>query len=151
MKRFVLLLAWACMLAGCSQALDRPREYDKSNYNNLFAIQAIWKEQIELIRNNTADYKRLLLNIDRAARITDDQNEQCIRAYQTQSYFDCLSHLRSVNQESAKIEVTTARYLAQKGKKEKAKQMYRDVLQTYFGEAYRPYVRQAQNELEDLK
>ena len=151
LKKFVLLLAWVCMFTGCSQAPDRPRVYDKSNYNNLFKIQAISKEQTEMIRNNTADYERLLLNINKATLITADQNDQCIRAYQTQSYFDCLSHLRSVNQESAKIEVTTARYLAQKGKKEKAKQMYQSVLKTYFGEAYRPYVKQAQIDLEDLK
>ena len=152
MKKIVLLLAFICMFAGCSQVPpERSLEPPGKNYDNLLIIINLSKEQAELIRKNTDDYDKLLLNIEKAALISVDQNNQCSRAYQTKSYIGCLSHMRSVNQESAKIEVSTAKYFAQNGKKEKAKEIYRNILKTYIGKAYTTYVKQAKSGLEDLK
>jgi hypothetical protein len=156
MKKIVLLLlACVCMFAGCSQAPDRLNDRLKNlhqhNDHNLFNINNLSKEQEGLIRNNTADYVELSQNIDKAAVISADQNNQCILVYKTKSYIDCLSIFRSVNKESAKIEVITAKYFAQNGKKEKAKEMYLKIIKTYIGNAYRSYVNQAESGLKDLK
>lgn len=150
-KIILLLLAFVGMFAGCSQPPEGSTEYHQKNYNNLIIINNLSKEQTGLIVNNTTEYDKLLLNIENAALISIDQNDQCSRAYQTKSYIDCLSHLRSVNKESAKIEVMTAKYLAQKGEREKAKEIYRKMIKTYIGNAYKPYVQQAKSDLEDLK
>ena len=152
MKKIVLLLlAFVGMVSGCSQLPEGSKEYHQQNDNNLVVINNLSKEQTGLIVNNTTAYDKLLLNIENAALISVDQNNQCIRLYQTKSYIDCLSHLRSVNRESAKIEVMTAKYLAQKGEREKAKEIYRKIIKTYIGSAYKSYVQQAKSGLEDLK
>ena len=150
-KIVVLLLAFVGMFAGCSQLPEGSTEYHQQPNDNLVIINNLSKEQAGLILSNTREYDKLLLNIENAALISTDQNNQCIRSYQTKSYINCLSHLRSVNQESAKIEVMTAKYLAQKGEREKAKEIYRKIIKAYIGNAYKPYVQQAKSGLEDLK
>ena len=140
------------MFAACSQVPpESSTEYPEKNYSNLVIIRNLAKEQAGLILNNTKNYNTLLLNIDKAALLSIDQNNQCSRAYQTKSYIDCLTQMRSVNTESVKIEVSTARYFAQNGRKEKAEEMYRRIIKTYIGKAYTTYVRQAKSGLEELK
>ncbi len=153
MKKVVLMLLFATMWYGClsNPYSNRWNEYYQQNYNNLVNIENLSKEQAELIRSDTADQGKLMLNIDKAKLIRADQENQCSWAYGTSSYIDCLTNLRLVAEQSAQMEIITAKYFAQKGMKDKAKEMYRNIITTYVGDAYRSYVKQAEFGLEDLK
>ena len=150
MKKIVLLLVCIYMLTGCSRATNRSDDYHQQNNDNQTNIDNLSKEQSVLINGNTSDYRKLLLNIKKTARIVGDQNKQCLLAIQSPSYFDCMNIFRSVNIESAKIELITAEYLAKNGKKEIAKEIYHDIITTYIGNTYAPYVKQAKLSLKDL-
>jgi hypothetical protein len=64
---------------------------------------------------------------------------------------DCLEMVIIGNQRSAEMDVFIANYYAKYGDKEKAKQLYRDIIVIYTGTAYKSYVKQAEFGLEDLK
>ena len=106
------------MLTGCSQAPNRSDVSHQQNNDNQTTINNLSKEQTALINSSTSDYRKLLLNIKKTTQIVGDQNKQCHLAIQTPSYFECMSIFRSVNIESAKIELITAEYLAKTGKKD---------------------------------
>jgi thiaminase len=109
-------------------------------------------EQANLIENNTTDFDKLLLNITKATAIRADQESQCSWAYpSTSTYIDCLTNYRLIGEQSAQLEVMTAKYFAQKGRIDKAKELYRNIITTYVGDSYRSYVRQAEFGLNDLK
>jgi thiaminase len=49
------------------------------------------------------------------------------------------------------MQLFVADYYADHGDKDRAKQLYRDIITTYTGEAYKSYVKKAEFGLEDLK
>jgi hypothetical protein len=150
MNKIIFLLTCICMFTSCGQAPNRSDDYQQQINDNQTTIYNLSKEQSGLINSNTSDYSKLLLNIKKTARIVGDQNKQCLLAIQTPSYFECMSIFRSLNIESAKIELITAEYLAKNGKKELAKEIYHDIITTYIGNTYAPYVKQAKLSLKGL-
>jgi hypothetical protein len=158
MKKIVSTLLLCCFSLGCSGPkvnLDTPSnrwtEFQQQCHNNLVNIEILSDEQTGLIKKNTANYEMLMLNISKAAFIRADQENQCRLVYRSDLYLPCLGYLRSLREYSAEMEIATAKYFAQSGKKEEAKEMYRNVITNYVGSSYRSYVKQAELGLEDLK
>lgn len=152
MKRIFLFL---CLLTAQSCAnlgsYQNPwTEYYNQNLINIENMKNLDLEHVTLIANNTTDFNQLLSIIDQAALIRASQQKQYEFASGTSQGLDCLNILQLIGSRSAAIELDIADYLAKKGMKGKAKELYRNVITTYTGNAYRSYVRQAEFSLEDL-
>ena len=152
MKSFLLLIC-LFLLYGCMGGYQSPvwDGYHERNYNNLVEIRRLAEEQASLIKDKTTDFELLEQKIGRATLIMIDQQNNCNRIYRTSSYFDCSITLRLVASKSAEMEVITADYFAKNGMKDKAKEMYRNIIITYVGDAYKSYVKQAEFGLKDLE
>ncbi|HBR21387.1 MAG TPA: hypothetical protein DD713_02275 [Nitrospiraceae bacterium] len=148
---FFLIWFYGCITPATNSYSIRWDEYYRQNVNNLSDSERLFNEQTSLINSKTSDFDALQAHISRADAVRADQQNQCAWAHGTRSYIDCLTNLGLIAGKTADLELITADYFAQKGKKDQAKAMYRRVITTYVGDAYRSYVKRAEFGLEDLK
>ena len=78
--------------------------------------------------------------------------DECMRIYKDRQYCYGACMLREfLAKKSAEMALNAATFCTQKGLYAKAKQLYREIIITYTGDAYRSYVKQAEFGIEDLK
>lgn len=150
---FLLLLSVGCVTpGGYGNRWDDYYRESAENYSTAYRLQ---QEQQQLISAESPDVDKIV-QIANAASLTATNAQNWCDSWAcsgsvSSTCIDCLGNFRSIAATAAQLTVNAANYCAKKGHKERAKQLYREVITTYVGDSYRSYVRQAEFGLEDLK
>lgn len=118
--------------------------------------QSLQVKQESLIQQN-ADITEIISLTHRAMDKISEIDKKCAevswirRSSYDDIYSDCLETKHGIAKVAATMKINAAKYCAQKGLVDKAKELYREVIITFTGDSYRSYVKQAEFGLEDLR
>ncbi len=95
---------------------------------------------------------KMILNANTASRLADELKDACDKASAFGDYQGwCYGYFQIHASESADMKLKVADYCLKKKLPERAKQLYREIITTYTGDAYGGYVKQAEFGLEDVR
>jgi hypothetical protein len=141
-----------CVTSGYGNRWD---DYYREAVDNLKEADRLQREQQQLISVESPDVEEIVQLANAASLTATNAQNWCdswaCTGRVNSTCIDCLGNFRSIAATAAQMTVNAANYCAKKGHKDRAKQLYLEVITTYVGDAYRSYVRQAEFGLEDLK
>ncbi len=95
---------------------------------------------------------KMISNANTASQLADEMKAACDMADAFGDYYSwCYGYFKIYASESAEIKLKVADYCLKKRLTDTAKKLYREIITTYTGDAYRSYVKQAEFGLDDVR
>lgn len=155
MKKMGIIIMVLC-LGGCvSDPVYNSMKIDINNEERISnRMSQLRSEQMELIDKKSPMQEVINKNSDGAAAHQEFRGickKYSNDTYNFKFYSSCMDIYGLLGGVRAEMMLSTGKYAAELGKKEDAKQIFRDIVTNFTGEAYKSQVKKAEFALQDLK